>query len=129
MRTAIWVVAMLVAVPGLAIGTREFSNPTVERSAKAGLGDACKVRLQEVETRLSAVATVTTNVVAQYAALAPGAIADAGVKAYAQGSRAADKDLAKAVDDLLKACQELRRSVNDLRKEVRSLTTAREEAP
>jgi hypothetical protein len=126
----VWAMALLaIATSALAGGTREFDNPAVARTAKSGFGASCKVRLQDVETRLNAVATVTTNVVAQYTALAPNTIADANTKAFAQGDRAADKDLARAVDDLLKACQELRRSVNDLRREVRGLTTAREEAP
>jgi hypothetical protein len=128
-RVVAAVVLLAIATAALAGGTREFDNPSVARTAKSGFGASCKARLQDVETRLNGVEAVTTNVVAQYTALSPGSIADANTKAFAQGDRAADKDLARAVDDLLKACQELRRSVNDLRKEVRSLTTAREEAP
>lgn len=129
MRVLIFLVMTLLSGMAVAGSTREFTNPSVERTEKSGFNASCKTRLQEVETRLDAVGMVTTNVVAQYNALTPNAIADATTKAFAQGDRAADKDLAKAVDDLLKACQELRRSVNDLRKEVRTLTNPREEAP
>lgn len=123
-------IAVLIAFVGVsAIAGREFNNPGIERTRKDDFNATCKTKLKSVDSQLTALAMVTTNVVAQYNALAPNSIADANTKTFAQGSKAADKELAKAVDDLLKACKDLRESVNVLRKEVRGLTTPKEEAP